>query len=63
MGICMECRATINGQPFCRTCLIPCEQGMEIQTETDTAFLPVNRSASDRESARSALDAKRTRTA
>jgi len=32
MGICMECRATINGQTNCRSCLIVCEEGMEIRT-------------------------------
>lgn len=32
MGICMECRATVNGQPLRRTCLIVCEPGMEIET-------------------------------
>ncbi len=33
MGICMECRATVNGQPLRRTCLMVCESGMEIQTQ------------------------------
>jgi sarcosine oxidase subunit alpha len=35
MGICMECRATINGRSLCRTCLIACEPGMEIETEAE----------------------------
>jgi D-hydroxyproline dehydrogenase subunit gamma len=30
MGICFECRATINGIPHCRSCQILCESGMEI---------------------------------
>src|SRR6266702_2022982 len=30
MGICMECRVTINGQPHCRSCQRLCEQGMEV---------------------------------
>ena len=33
MGICMECRLTINGQPHCRSCQVLCEEGMEVQTD------------------------------
>ncbi len=33
MGICMECRVTINGQANCRSCLVVCAEGMEIQTD------------------------------
>ena len=33
MGICMDCRVTINGRPFCRSCLTLCEEGMEVQTD------------------------------
>lgn len=32
MGICMECRVTINGLAQCRSCQTLCEAGMEIQT-------------------------------
>jgi aerobic-type carbon monoxide dehydrogenase small subunit (CoxS/CutS family) len=32
MGICMECRVTINGQPHVRSCQILCEPGMEVKT-------------------------------
>jgi hypothetical protein len=32
MGICMECRVTINGRKHCRSCQILCEPGMEIRT-------------------------------
>lgn len=32
MGICFECRVTINGQPHCRSCQILCEAGMEVRT-------------------------------
>jgi sarcosine oxidase subunit alpha len=32
MGICMECRATVNGVPYRRTCQIECESGMEVVT-------------------------------
>jgi len=32
MGICMECRVTINGQPQCRSCQTLCEPGMEVVT-------------------------------
>ena len=33
MGICMECRVTINGQPHCRSCQTVCEEGMEVRTD------------------------------
>ena len=33
MGICMECRVTINGLANCRSCLIVCAEGMEIRTQ------------------------------
>jgi sarcosine oxidase subunit alpha len=32
MGICFECRVTINGRPHCRSCQIVCESGMEVRT-------------------------------
>ena len=32
MGICMECRVTINGQPQRRGCQTLCEPGMEVLT-------------------------------
>jgi hypothetical protein len=33
MGICFECRVTINGKPHCRSCLTLCEAGMMVTTE------------------------------
>jgi aerobic-type carbon monoxide dehydrogenase small subunit (CoxS/CutS family) len=33
MGVCFECRVTINGQPNVRSCQILCEEGMEIVTD------------------------------
>lgn len=33
MGICMECRVTINGQPQVRSCLTLCAEGMEVLTD------------------------------
>jgi len=33
MGICYECRVSINGTPHCRSCQIPCEPGMEVRTD------------------------------
>ena len=33
MGICFECRATINGVPHCRSCQILCEAGMDVRTD------------------------------
>jgi len=32
MGICMECRVTIDGRPHCRSCQTLCEPGMEVTT-------------------------------
>jgi D-hydroxyproline dehydrogenase subunit gamma len=32
MGICMECRATVNGIAQVRTCQTLCEPGMEVVT-------------------------------
>jgi predicted molibdopterin-dependent oxidoreductase YjgC len=33
MGICLECRVTINGQSQCRSCQTLCEPGMEVRTD------------------------------
>lgn len=33
MGVCFECRVTINGHPHCRSCLTLCEPGMEVRTD------------------------------
>jgi D-hydroxyproline dehydrogenase subunit gamma len=33
MGICMECRVTINGRAQCRSCQTLCERGMEVRTD------------------------------
>jgi hypothetical protein len=33
MGICFECRATIDRRPHRRSCQIICRPGMEIQTD------------------------------
>lgn len=32
MGICFECRVTINGQAHSRSCQILCEEGMDVRT-------------------------------
>jgi predicted molibdopterin-dependent oxidoreductase YjgC len=48
MGVCMECRVTINGVRYCRSCLVLCETGMEIQTDVPEQTSP---SASSRKSA------------
>jgi hypothetical protein len=32
MGICFECRATVDGQAHVRTCQLPAEPGMEVIT-------------------------------
>jgi len=32
MGICFECRATVNGVPHRRTCQMTCTEGMQVET-------------------------------
>jgi predicted molibdopterin-dependent oxidoreductase YjgC len=33
MGICFECRVSIDGKRHCRSCQITCEQGMDVNTD------------------------------
>jgi predicted molibdopterin-dependent oxidoreductase YjgC len=33
MGICFECRVTIDGRPHCLSCQTLCEEGMQVATE------------------------------
>jgi D-hydroxyproline dehydrogenase subunit gamma len=33
MGICFECRVSIDGRAHCRSCQIPCREGMEVRTD------------------------------
>ena len=33
MGICFECRVTIDGRPHCLSCQTSCEDGMQVVTE------------------------------
>lgn len=33
MGICFECRVTINGRPHQKSCQIPLASGMEVSTD------------------------------
>jgi len=33
MGICFECRVTIDGREHCRSCQIVCAEGMEVRTD------------------------------
>lgn len=37
MGVCMECRVTINGRAHCRSCEIICQSEMEIETAAKPA--------------------------
>ncbi|HXO41802.1 MAG TPA: (2Fe-2S)-binding protein, partial [Thermoanaerobaculia bacterium] len=32
MGICFECRVTVDGVPHQRACILPCTQGMVVET-------------------------------
>ena len=40
MGICYECRVTVNGVANQRSCLLPCEPGMEIDDVAQALSLP-----------------------
>lgn len=33
MGICFECRVTVNGRQHVRSCQVPCAAGMEVRTD------------------------------
>jgi D-hydroxyproline dehydrogenase subunit gamma len=33
MGVCFECRVTVNGRPHVRSCQTLCEEGMEVRTD------------------------------
>jgi sarcosine oxidase subunit alpha len=33
MGVCFECRVTVNNVPHVRSCMTLCEAGMEIRTK------------------------------
>jgi predicted molibdopterin-dependent oxidoreductase YjgC len=33
MGICFECRVTVDGRTHAKSCQIPCEEGMEVRTD------------------------------
>ncbi len=33
MGICFECRVTVDGRAHAKSCQIPCEEGMQVRTD------------------------------
>lgn len=33
IGVCFECRVTIDGRAHCRSCQIPCQTGMDVRTD------------------------------
>jgi D-hydroxyproline dehydrogenase subunit gamma len=33
MGICFECRVSIDGRTHCRSCQVVCQSGMEVLTD------------------------------
>ena len=33
MGICWECRATVDGVADVRSCLVPAKEGMQVETD------------------------------
>src|SRR6266516_4430518 len=42
MGICFECRATIDGEPHRLSCQTPCASGMNVVTAEPEASLTAN---------------------
>lgn len=32
MGVCFECRVTVDGHPHARSCQLPVKEGMEVKT-------------------------------
>ena len=40
MGVCMECRVTINGVPGLRSCTLLCSEEMEVSTQDSAAGTP-----------------------
>ena len=32
MGICFECRVTVDGEAYCRSCQTTCKDGMDVRT-------------------------------
>jgi hypothetical protein len=45
MGICFECRVTINGVPHQRSCQILCTEGLRVTTPDDGSTDPSERRA------------------
>jgi sarcosine oxidase subunit alpha len=35
MGVCFECRVTIDGRRHVRSCMVLCEPGMEVVTDAE----------------------------
>jgi D-hydroxyproline dehydrogenase subunit gamma len=33
MGVCFECRVTVDGRPHVRSCQLVCEDGMDVKTD------------------------------
>ena len=33
MGVCFECRVTIDGEEHCRSCQTTCRDGMDVRTD------------------------------
>jgi predicted molibdopterin-dependent oxidoreductase YjgC len=33
MGVCFECRVTVDGRPHVRSCQLVCEDGMDVLTD------------------------------
>jgi D-hydroxyproline dehydrogenase subunit gamma len=33
MGVCFECRVTIDGEEHCRSCQTVCKDGMDVRTD------------------------------
>jgi len=33
MGVCQECRVTVDGRAGVRACLLPCREGLHVETD------------------------------
>jgi len=48
MGVCFECRVTVGGRPHQRSCLIPCVDGLRVETRPNAIVAPPAEPAADR---------------
>ena len=39
IGVCFDCIATVNGEPNVRTCMVPVQSGLVVETQRDPGIL------------------------